>query len=197
MSEIFVPKLQDFIALGKSVSFARTDKFVANFTAPKGMNGYGGTETQVPFKLSMVCEDATFPGKTIGTRELRINALTERRAQAIDYGGTIAFTFIVDYQFTAKNFFDTWQSLCVSDKTRQVSFYDDYVSTISVASLFPNVDSGDGVDSAPVWVIEIREAWPVKVDPIQLSYSQQQFLRLNVEFAFKSWERDTQFTLKK
>lgn len=192
MPDIFIPTLQDFITLGKSTAFARTDKFVVNFSAPTGMNGYGGTNSQVPFILSMVCEEASFPGKTIGTRELRINALTERRAQAIDYGGTISFTFLTDYNFTARNFFDTWQNLCVQDTTRHVSYYQDYISSITVTSLYPTPDPGNGSDSIPIWSIKINEAWPVKVDPQQVSYSQQQFLRLNVEFAFKSWERNTQ-----
>ena len=195
MSEIYIPTLQDFIALGSNTNFARTDKFVVNFIKPTGMVDY--QQAQVPFILSMVCEEASFPGKTISTRELRINALTETRAQAIDYGGTIAFTFLTDYAFTARNFFDTWQSLCIDDTTRQVSFYDDYVSTISIASLHPLQNLPNNLDSYPVWAMEIHEAWPVKVDAQQVSYSTQQFLRLNVEFAFKYWTRDKQITLRK
>lgn len=192
MANVFIPGMKDFLALGRSVGFARADKFVVNFTAPTGLASFG-EQSQVPFTLALVCEEASFPGKSIETRELRINALSERRAQSIDYGGTIAFTFLTDYNFTARNFFDAWQSLCVADKTRQVSYYNDYIADIKIASLYPTrmpVSETNPTDFEPGWGLTVKEAFPIRVTPQQVSFSQQQFLRLNVEFAFKYWEKD-------
>ena len=92
-ADTHIPTLQEFIALSKRNGFSRTDRFAVGFFPP-------GTMSTGPWDLkdlALLCEEASFPTKTLNTRTLRIHGLNEQRAHTLDYGGeSISFTFIVD-----------------------------------------------------------------------------------------------------
>ena len=142
---ISVPTLQEFMALAKRKGFSRTDRFAVGFAPPSLMSD-GPWSVQ---DLALLCEEATFPTKTINTRTLRIHALNEQRAHTLDYGGeTISFTFLVDHSWQTRFFFEEWMRLCIGESStndgpmspsalREVEFYSNYIQDISIAALAP------------------------------------------------------------
>jgi hypothetical protein len=136
MSNYHVPSLQEFIAYGKTKHFSRADRFVVNMSVPPGL---GQIYTNEVRDFNMLCEEAAFPGKSISPSVLRINALNELRAHTIDYmGDSITLQFIVDQKWEVRRFFEDWMSICVSNRhSREVGFYEEYVTNLLVLSLSP------------------------------------------------------------
>lgn len=187
----YIPSLQQFIALGKTVHFARKNRFVVNFDKPRGLVNYSNDDVK---NIILLCEEAALQGKTLGTRTLRINALNEYRAQTADYmGDSITFQFLTDLNWTARKFFDAWLNLCVQDhNTRTVGYYDDYISTIRIASLtpfHPATEGEEGIQSEKaVWGMQLFEAFPRAINVQQVANTDEGYLRLNVTFSYKYWE---------
>lgn len=147
-ASINIPTLQEFIALSKRNGFSRTDRFAVGIFPPQQMSS-GPWDVR---DIALLCEEATFPTKTLNTRTLRIHGLNEQRAHTVDYGGeSISFTFIVDQSWQTRLFFEEWMRLCVGRSVnndelgvgrtqgalREVEFYDNYISNIQISAFAP------------------------------------------------------------
>jgi hypothetical protein len=192
MSELNIPNLQDFISLARNNAFARRNRFLVEFFPPTG-TGVIPNQQNV---IGMLCEEANFPGKSIETRSLRINALTEQRAHFVDYKNKeITFKFIVDTTWQAKTFFDLWMSKAINPmvqgeaKPREVGYYHDYVGVVNIFSLNPifQTDSTQNVE-VPLYGVKLREAWPVMLEQQNMASGAEGYHRLTVGITFKWWE---------
>lgn len=134
------PSLTDFLAFVRYNALARQERFNATF--------YWGANNEDKYKLSLLCEQATLPGKVINTRNLRINGLNEQRAETLDYmGDSITLQFLVDTDFTAKNYMDEWMNACVSkvERGKEVGFYSNYAKPIDLSVLAPGGIPGEAL----------------------------------------------------
>jgi hypothetical protein len=125
-----VPTLDQFIAFVKTQNLARQERFFAQFYNI----GLGGID------LALLCHQASFPGKNIGTRTLRINGLNRTFAQTVDYmGDSITLEFLVDTDFTPRLIMEQWMEECVSnfEDGHEVGYYENYVRDISLHALAP------------------------------------------------------------
>ena len=190
MADIALTGLQEFIALGKQTYFARADRFQVNFKLPAAMAEFDTSHTR---NLSLLCENTTLPGKSVGSRTLRINGVNEQRAHTVDYGDTITFDFIVDLSWTPRRLFEAWTELCITDVgasdgirgAREVGYYSDYISEIDIITLKP--DLSDENPDAATYKVTLYEAWPKSIGAQQLSYNSQSFIKLSVTFVYKYW----------
>lgn len=129
-ASIPVPNLDQFLSFVKTQNLARQERFFASFTNV----GLGGRD------LSLLCHQASFPGKNIGTRTLRINGLSRTFAQTVDYmGDSITLEFLVDTDYTPRVVMEQWMEQCVSnfEAGHEVGFYESYVRDISLHALAP------------------------------------------------------------
>ena len=130
-----VPTLEQFISFVKTSGLARQERFFVQF--------YGlGLGQNAERDLSLLCHEASLPGKNIAVRTLRINGIDEYRASTVDYGGSITLSFIIDTSWIARKAMENWMSVCVDDKRfgtigHQVGFYRDYVKNIELHALVP------------------------------------------------------------
>lgn len=125
-----VPNLNEFLAFVKTQNLARQERFFAQFYNI----GLAGKD------LALLCHQASFPGKNIGTRQLRINGLTRNFAQTVDYmGDSITLEFLIDTDFTPRVVMEQWMEQCVSnfEDGHQVGFYESYIRDISLHALAP------------------------------------------------------------
>ena len=184
MTDIRIPTLQEYITLARTHGFARTDRFLVNFM-PQSL-----LLKDTHQKISMMCEEATFPGKNIRFRSLRINTINEQRAHTVDYtGNIISFSFIVDSTWAARYFFEDWMALAVNplnaDSSREVGFYNEYIGYVDIYSL---VQTQGENPEAPLFGIRLFEAWPTSIHAQPMSNGSQGYHRLRVDFTFKWWE---------
>jgi hypothetical protein len=139
--------------------------------------------------ISLMCEEAIFPGLMMGSKPFKYNNRVENRATFLDYNGESAtFTFLCDKDWKVKKYFDTWMRKIVNPETRYVGYYMDYTCQIELMAL----DQKDEVTNK--WIIE--EAWPRAMAPASLAWSNTQFVRLPVTFTFRNWYQDQNFVQK-
>lgn len=134
------PSLTDFLSFVRYNALARQERFNATF--------YWGANNEDKYKLSLLCEQATLPGKTVNTRNLRINGLNEQRAETLDYmGDSITLQFFVDTDYTVKNYMDAWMNACVStvERGKEVGFYSNYAKPIDLSVLAPGGIPGEAL----------------------------------------------------
>lgn len=173
--------INDFLSQVRTTNFARSNRFEAMFLPPPFMTDHRTSQGPSPKLISMMVEDAIFPGMLVGTRPLRINNLNEQRANAIDFGGdAITFTFLCDTSWTAKDFFGDWMRKIINPYSRYVSYPEDYYSEIDLVSL----NQEDNVIAH--W--KIYDAFPRSIAPITASATNSEVLRMPVTFAYKRWE---------
>jgi len=122
-----VPTLEQFISFVKTKGLARQERF---FVQISGLDR----------DLTLLCDEASLPGKNIAVRTLRINGMDEYRASTVDYGGnSITLSFIIDTSWTARQAMEEWMTTCVSSRMEgnEVGFYSDYVKRIGLYALVP------------------------------------------------------------
>lgn len=179
--------INDFLSQIRTTNFARSNRFEAMFLPPAFMSNHRTSQGPSPKLISMMVEDAMFPGMLVGTRPLRINNLNEQRANAIDFGGdSITFTFLCDTSWTAKDFFGDWMRKIINPYSRYVSYPQDYYSEIDLVSL----NQKDEVIAQ--W--RIYDAFPRSIAPITVSATNSEVLRMPVTFAYKRWEVISAYT---
>ena len=108
-----VPTLEQFITLVKTKGLARQERFFVQIS-------------DLDRDLTLLCDEATLPGKNIAVRTLRINGMDEYRASTVDYGGnSITLSFIIDTEWTARQAMEEWMITCVSSRMEgnEVGFY--------------------------------------------------------------------------
>jgi hypothetical protein len=179
--------INDFLSQIRKTDLARSNRFEAFFLPPPFMTDNQTSQGSSPKLISMMVEDAMFPGLLVGTRPFRINNLNEQRANAIDFGGdSISFTFLCDTSWTAKDFFGDWMRKIINPYSRYVSYPEEYYSQIDLVSL----NNEDKVIAH--W--RIYDAFPRSLAPITVSSTNSEVLRLPVSFAYKRWEVISAYT---
>lgn len=179
--------INDFLAQIRKTDFARSSRFEVTFLPPPFMTDHRTSQGNSPKVISMLVEDALFPGMLVGTRPLRINNLNEQRANVIDFGGdAITFTFLCDTSWSARDFFGDWMRKIVNPYSRYVSYPADYYSEIDIVSL----NNEDNVIAH--W--KIHDAFPRSIAPISASATNSEVLRMPVTFAYKRWEVISAYT---
>lgn len=201
MANLFIPNLQDFLGLARTRGFARKNRYLVEFFPPIRSSSVGSFSAlrNLNNEISLLCEEASFPGKSIVTRSLRINALSEQRAHTVDYKNKeINFKFIIDTKWQAKFFFDTWMAQAINpmrereSNPREVGYYNDYAGQIKIYSLNPifQTDNTSNVEE-PLYGITLHEAWPISLEAQNMETGAENFHRLNVGVTFKWWDEIT------
>ena len=189
-------RLSDFKrqVLGKGL--ARTNRFEVIITSPKkitrtpqiAINGaiVGGERSGFSVisssKVSLLCEQASFPLLNINTKPYRIYRPAYPRPVTSEYGGDgTSMTFHVDREMHVKQFFDGWMQTVVNKDNYHVSFQEDYAVDIEVFQLDEAMNRTYG--------IILIDAFPRSMNLMELNNAtQSQTHRLNVLFAYRKWK---------
>jgi len=194
-----LPTLNGFLAFTRTNALARVSRYAVMFQAAPGL-----VTSADEWDVSMLCEEASIPGKQIMHRSLRINALSEPRAHTMDFwNDTASFQFLIDNDWTPRKFFEDWLTLCVgTGVTREVGDYDQYVTDVMIHALAPTApadmdisDTGTNFSDPEhvLWSVRLVEAWPRSIVIAPLSYSNPGFHRMLVTFMYKRWESLDQY----
>jgi len=132
--------------------------------------------------LTLVCEQAELPGKTILTVEDKLYGPVRK----IGYGQMFidtTMTFICTANgWEEKEWFDTWQNEIVDPEMFDASYYDDYTKSIMLRTYTEK--------NIPSYGIHFMETFPLNVGAINLGWSQNnEYARLSVTFAYRRWKQ--------
>lgn len=168
--------ISNFIARVKNDSFARENRFEVVITQPRNMPA----TTEEKEKLRFYCQSVSLPGVNLMTQEI----YTFGESREVIYNRNydpIQLEFLVDNEMQIKWFFDRWLENIVDPRSRVMSYYNDYVTTVEIAQL-------DAANEEKVkYKIKLHECFPKTVDPIQYSSDSKNLVKLRVTLAYKFW----------
>lgn len=135
-------------------------------------------------QLSFRCESASIPGRTLQTHDLTIYGPTEKFPYKSSYED-ITLTFICSSSFLEKNLFDLWFDYINPSETWNFRYKRNYTTSILINQYDTNVRM--------MHQIQLVDAFPVSISPMDLSWSDDGYHRMAVTFAYTYWHRTSRY----
>ena len=144
--------------------------------------GQGVTvSTEVTPDLTVLCEQAELPGKSILTVEDKLYGPVRKVAYGQMFIDTTMNFICTGNGWQEKRFFNEWQNSIVDPTLHDASYYEQYTGTILLFTYKNNHNKNYG--------IRFKEVYPLNVGAVNLSMSQNNdYARLSVTFAYRQWE---------
>lgn len=187
----------------------------------QGLNGdiFGGiaTAAQDLFKtgflknkaghVSMLAESVSIPGRQLLSTEHRIFGTVRKMPYGVLYEDLTA-TFICTNSMIERTFFDVWQQLIISPGSQYMEFYENYVGSVVIQKVsnlgtVENKSQKDNKNQDPppykkfekLATYVLQEAYPISIQSQELSYSDGDYLKLTVQFAYSKWKSVLDFSM--
>jgi hypothetical protein len=144
-----------------------------------------GSNATLSRYLALQCEAAELPGRTIMTHEAKIYGPTYKVPYQTQYGdGSMTLTFICTNEFWERKLFDRWLEAINPSDTNNVRFPKDegtrYMTPIKV------IQYDDFIKQ--IYAVELMDAYPIGISSQALSWSDDNFHRLQVQFAYQKYK---------
>jgi len=138
--------------------------------------------------LIYLCEVAEFPGRGFQNVDLRYYGPSFKMPFQTSYED-INLTFLCRSNSIERQLFDDWMDLINPVNTFDFNYRDDYACQIDIFQ-YSEYDKKGGYGSSDVeYMFSLKDAWPVLVNPQQVTWADDQFLRLGVTFTYTKWTR--------
>lgn len=156
--------------------------------------------SEIP-NLIYVCDAVEFPGRGFDVSDIRYYGPSQSFPNNTMYGGqgggSASLSFICGTRGIERQLFDDWQDIINPTTTFNFRFPEEYYGQIDIFQFADYGKSTGSVKFKPEKVLEpeviyswrLNKAWPTLVAPQQVTWADQDILRLNVTFAYKWWER--------
>jgi hypothetical protein len=132
--------------------------------------------------LALQCEAAELPGKTLATADVKIYGPSFKVPYQTQYTDT-TLTFLCTNEFYERKLFERWMDCIMPYDTNNLRFPKDertrYLTNIQV------IQYDDLIKK--IFIIELMDSFPIGIASQQLSWSDDNFHRLSVQFAFQKY----------
>ena len=172
-------QLNDFISQIKTEGLMRNNRYAVDFSLPTGLAN-PGIDLR---KVLLFCDNVTIPGVTMSSTPAR----TYGEVREMPYEklfSPITMSFYVDSSMQVKKLFDSWQGIIQDPDSRNIGYYDDYRTDITITMFDVN-------NNAKYSVIAF-ESYVKDISAIQLDYSNRDVMKLNVTMGYKYWKSSEQ-----
>lgn len=147
-------------------------------------DGYSKTSNATLTRyLSLQCETAELPGKTLQTADVRIYGPSFKVPYQTQYAET-TLTFLCTNDFYERKLFDRWMESIMPTDTNNLRFPKSessrYLTNIKI------IQYDDFVKQ--IYAVELLDAFPVGIASQPLSWSEDGFHRLSVQFAYQKYK---------
>lgn len=133
--------------------------------------------------LALQCEGAELPGKTLQTADVKVYGPTFKLPYQTQYQD-ITLTFLSTNDFYERKLFDKWINAIMPGDTYNLRFPKDddtrYTTKITILQYNDLIKQ--------VYALELIDAFPIGIAAQQLSWSDDNFHRLSVQFAYTKYE---------
>jgi hypothetical protein len=133
--------------------------------------------------LALQCETAELPGKTLQTADVKIYGPTFKVPYQTSYGDT-SFTFLCTNDFFERKLFDRWMEAIHPSDTNNLRFPKGqntrYMCNIKIIQYDEFIKQ--------IYAVELIDAFPIGIAPQSLSWSEENFHRLQVSFAYQRYK---------
>lgn len=153
---------------------AKPSRFDVKIALPDFLNGITDSKT-----LSFRCENASLPGRSLATTDLKIYGPVEKFPYQTNYDD-ITLTFIVSDSMTEKLLFSSWLNHINPYSNWNFHFKKEYCVGIEVTQY----DQADN----EVMTVVLVDAFPIAVNQLDLDWSNDSsYHKLSVTFAYTYW----------
>ena len=148
------------------------------------------------YEANILCTSASLPGKQVLTHDRRINMEFEK----IAYGYAVPdvnFTFLMLNDYSMKKYFDRWRSTVLDEENMVAGYKNDYQRPVRIHQLkrpingisgsFGSVRVSIRIGSDSVYGVELRDAFPVSFNEINLNNELDGLVQYSVGMAFTNW----------
>jgi hypothetical protein len=133
--------------------------------------------------LALQCESAELPGKTLQTADVKIYGPTFKVPYQTTYGD-MSFTFLCTNDFFERKLFDRWMEAIHPSDTNNLRYPKGnntrYLCNIKIVQYDEFIKQ--------IYAVELIDAFPIGIAPQSLSWSEENFHRLQVSFAYQRYK---------
>jgi len=170
-------------ALGQ---FAKSCRFVVKINPSATML------TSLPKNdLIYMCEAAEFPGRGFDVTQIRYYGPSQVMPNNTMYN-TCNLQFLCRSASTERAFFDDWMEYINPTTSFNFEYPVNYYCNIQIFQF--SEFGGRNTPSNAIYGWTLNKAWPTLVAPQQVTWADQDILRLQVTFAYKYWDRPDYIT---
>ena len=187
--------IENFLHLAQSsvymLSLAPTGNVVDYVQKKKGV-----TWKEVGGNINLMCESTQMPGSSLATHDQRSDfmGVSEKFAYRRMYPEQFSCSFYVDHDYKILHFFEGWMDFIAgksagnrgtTDDYKQIrngfrmNYPDNYRSQIHLTKF----EKDTKVDDIRFYHYTMIGAFPLSIDPIEVSYGGSELLKLNVNFS--------------
>ena len=132
--------------------------------------------------LSLQCEAAELPGKTLATADVKIYGPTFKVPYNTQYSET-TLTFLCTNQFYERKLFDRWMEAIQPTDTNNMRFpkgaNSRYMTNVKIIQYDEFIKQ--------IYAVELLDAFPVGIASQALSWSEDGFHRLSIQIAYQKY----------
>jgi len=133
--------------------------------------------------LALLCESAELPGKSLITHEARVYGPTYKVPYQAQYG-EMNLTFLCTNDFSERTLFDRWMEAILPSDTNNPRFPKSdksrYMTNIQIIKYDDTAQE--------IYIIELQDAFPTSIAAQQMSWQDDGFLRLTVQFSYQFYK---------
>jgi len=142
-----------------------------------------GANSTLSRYLALQCETAELPGRTLMTHEAKVYGPTYKVPYQSQYN-EMTLTFLCTNEFWERKLFERWIEAIMPSDTNNLRYAKDeatrYMTPIKV------IQYDDFIKQ--IYAVELVDAFPIGISAQQLSWSEDGFHRLSVQFAYQRYK---------
>jgi len=154
-------------------SFARPSLFLVNITSPPGL-GMKKAMDPTHQVINLNCYNAQIPGVSLATTDKDIGYRSVAYQKLYD---DALLSFYCREDYSELEFMHNWINLISNPINNRFEFYTKYISTIHIINI--------SRDNSKTLTTTLHEAYPKKIDPMQLDYGSNDIMRMTVNFTYR------------
>lgn len=177
--------LSDVIAnIGQGGGWARSSRFVVKFDAV----GSRLAPLLSNNNLYYMCDAAELPGRGFAVNTVRYYGPQLGLPNNTEYQ-TANFSFLCRVNGIERRLFDDWMEIINPTSNWSFAYANEYWGSIKVYQLGETGKSDKSTAPQVMYSWRLNNAWPILVSPQQVTWADQDVLRLQVVFNYKYWDR--------
>ena len=160
-------------AISRGNGLAATNRFNVIMTPTRGI-------ASIPQEFTILCENASFPGKQILTADYGLLRQTEKMPTGY-MNEEVVFTFLLTNQYSMKRIFESWLDTVLNVNRYRAAYKNDYSADVVIQQL--------DKENTVVYEVKLKEAFPITVSAIGFDNAAENSVqKMTVTMAFTDYE---------
>ena len=170
-------------ALDMGGSLTRGCRFAVAIRPPTALKTYPGD-------LQYVCDVAELPGRSFTVAQARYYGPAQLYPVNTEYQ-QLTLSFLCRGDSRERRFFDDWLDTINPTSNFNFEYPDRYYSVINIYQYaeWGSVQSRSPYVPQVTYNWRLHRAWPMLIGEQPINWAEQEYLRLQVTFAYKYWDR--------